>query len=47
MTTETVMDIGDWEGRPDGIRLHQRCEADWFDSAGAPLVCDSVSQNRR
>jgi hypothetical protein len=22
----------DWEGRPDGVRLHQRCEADWFDS---------------
>jgi hypothetical protein len=22
----------DWQGRPDGIRLHQRCEADWFDS---------------
>jgi hypothetical protein len=31
----------DWPGRPDGIRLHQRCEADWFDSAGAQLVCDS------
>jgi hypothetical protein len=22
----------DWEGRPDGIRLHRGCEADWFDS---------------
>src|SRR5260221_685514 len=21
-----------WQGRPDGIRLHQRCEALWFDS---------------
>ena len=31
----------DWEGRPDGIRLHQRCEAHWFDSSRpAPrLVC--------
>lgn len=33
----------DWEGRPDGIRLHGRCEAAWFDShEPAPrLVCDS------
>jgi Protein of unknown function (DUF3631) len=21
----------DWPGRPDGIRLHRACEADWFD----------------
>jgi hypothetical protein len=33
----------DWEGRPDGIRLHRQCEAPWFDSfRPAPrLVCDS------
>jgi hypothetical protein len=31
----------DWQGRPDGIRLHRGCEADWFDSAGAPLVSTS------
>jgi putative DNA primase/helicase len=24
----------DWPGRPDGIRLHGRCEAPWFDSNG-------------
>jgi Protein of unknown function (DUF3631) len=22
----------DWKGRPDGVRLHQRCEEHWFDS---------------
>jgi AAA domain-containing protein len=22
----------DWPGRPDGVRLHRGCEADWFDS---------------
>jgi len=30
-------DIGqawDWSGRPDGILLHARCEAPWFDSEG-------------
>jgi hypothetical protein len=31
----------DWQGRPDGIRLHQQCKARWFDSTGAQLVCDS------
>jgi hypothetical protein len=24
----------DWPGRPDGIWLHERCEAPWFDSEG-------------
>jgi hypothetical protein len=24
----------DWPGRPDGIWLHERCEAPWFDSKG-------------
>jgi AAA domain len=31
----------DWEGRPDGIRLHRQCEAPWFDSFRPALVCDS------
>ena len=22
----------DWQGRPDGIWLHERCEEGWFDS---------------
>jgi Protein of unknown function (DUF3631) len=26
----------DWPGRPDGIRLHCRCEGPWFDTQGAP-----------
>jgi Protein of unknown function (DUF3631) len=26
----------DWPGRPDGIRLHPRCEGPWFDSEGRP-----------
>jgi Protein of unknown function (DUF3631) len=40
----------DWPGRPDGIRLHSRCEAPWFDghkrrrapgwSAIARTICD-------
>jgi hypothetical protein len=25
----------DWPGRPDGIRLHKRCEEGWFDSSKA------------
>jgi len=38
----------DWPGRPDGIRLHGRCEAPWFDShKPAPrLVCESPSDLR-
>src|SRR5262249_5386811 len=24
----------DWPGRPDGIRLHSRCEAPWMDRSG-------------
>jgi putative DNA primase/helicase len=28
----------DWPGRPDGIRLHGRCEAPWFDRAAAPML---------
>jgi hypothetical protein len=24
----------DWPGRPDGIRLHNRCENPWFDAEG-------------
>ena len=31
-TAANPMSPYDWQGRPDGIRLHQRCEADWFDS---------------
>jgi Protein of unknown function (DUF3631) len=31
-TAADPMSPYDWEGRPDGVRLHQRCEADWFDS---------------
>ena len=27
-----------WPGRPDGIWLHSRCEAPWYDSGGAPEV---------
>jgi Family of unknown function (DUF5906) len=26
----------DWPGRPDGIWLHERCEAPWWDSGGQP-----------
>jgi putative DNA primase/helicase len=26
----------DWPGRPDGIRLHGRCEEGWMDSEGRP-----------
>jgi hypothetical protein len=37
----------DWPGRPDGIWLHRQCEAPWFDSAGAPLVCDSPDEIAR
>jgi putative DNA primase/helicase len=25
----------DWPGRPDGLRLHRRCEGPWFDRAAA------------
>jgi putative DNA primase/helicase len=34
----------DWQGRPDGVRLHRKCEAPWFDShnLAPPLVCDSL-----
>jgi len=28
----------DWPGRPDGIWLHPRCEAPWFDSEGRQRV---------
>ncbi len=38
------MNRWDWPGRPDGIWLHRQCEAPWFDSAGAPLVCDSPDE---
>src|SRR5262249_35293011 len=37
----------DGQGRPDGIWLHRQCEAPWFDSAGAPLVCDSPDEIAR
>jgi len=37
----------DWPGRPDGIWVHRQCEAPWFDSAGAPLVCDSPDEIAR
>jgi putative DNA primase/helicase len=26
----------DWSGRPDGVRLHKRCEETWFDTQGRP-----------
>jgi AAA domain-containing protein len=44
-----AMNRWDWLGRPDGIRLHSRCEAPWFDShkpARPRLVCDSPSDLR-
>jgi hypothetical protein len=39
----------DWAGRPDGILLHHRCEAPWFDSEGRPPVTadNGVSGRKR
>jgi putative DNA primase/helicase len=34
-TPANPLNSWDWPGRPDGIRLHGRCEAPWFDRAAA------------
>jgi hypothetical protein len=31
-TAADPMSPYDWQGRPDGVRLHRECEARWFDS---------------